>query len=348
MTAPSLDALGTEVPLGSLDKELRALWSGEGSGTKASLINFAVYTEDPADLTEVQEVLASLTREHACRAILILCTPGTGDPSIRSFITAHCQLRDGKKTVCSEQVTFLVENGDANVLRNTLFAHLDSDLPLFFWWWGDLSDNFEDRLYTILDRFLVDSASWTKPLPNLVRMRQAMEEPTTRFIVHDLSWTRTHQLRLALASLFDHPMALERLPVLDKLHLGYCSESDTAALMFAAWMAICLKGRLHRSGTLWQIVRPDARSVMVTMEPGPCEEPVSLVEFNGSDGGLVIRRDPGSEWLHVSTSWDGCEWTNLIPADRRRAAALISEQIQRGGTNQIYRRTLNALIEALS
>ena len=42
--------LGREVPVGSIDKELRKLWEEDEARTNASLMNLAVYSEAPGAL----------------------------------------------------------------------------------------------------------------------------------------------------------------------------------------------------------------------------------------------------------------------------------------------------------
>ena len=63
--------LGREVPVGSIDKELRKLWAEDEARTNASLMNLAVYSEEPGALEKNSAAVRELTAEHACRAILI-------------------------------------------------------------------------------------------------------------------------------------------------------------------------------------------------------------------------------------------------------------------------------------
>src|SRR5688572_25838842 len=136
LTEDSLAILGQEVPLGRVDKALKELWGADNARTKASLMNFAIYSEDPSSLEKNTALLAEITQEHACRGLLILALPGKGTSKARAWITAHCQLHEGHKSVCSEQISFVLEGGNLDQVRNIVFAHLDSDLPLVCWWQG--------------------------------------------------------------------------------------------------------------------------------------------------------------------------------------------------------------------
>ena len=111
------------------------------------MMNFAIYEERADALVPNSQLLAEIISEHACRGILIAAPRGESDhPEIRAWVTAHCQLRGGEKAVCSEQLAFLINPPNPSLVRNTVFAHLDSDLPLVLWWRGELSDQFEERL----------------------------------------------------------------------------------------------------------------------------------------------------------------------------------------------------------
>src|SRR4029078_641100 len=87
----SLAVLGQEVPLGRVDKALKDLWGKDEARTRASLMNFAIYSEDPGTIESNTRLLEEITSEHACRGMLLLALPG-GQPHARAWITAHCQL----------------------------------------------------------------------------------------------------------------------------------------------------------------------------------------------------------------------------------------------------------------
>ena len=67
----SCPELGLEVPVSQIEKELRKLWDQDEARTNASLINLVVFSEKPGALLENSAIVRDLTREHACRAILV-------------------------------------------------------------------------------------------------------------------------------------------------------------------------------------------------------------------------------------------------------------------------------------
>ena len=88
-------ALGKEVAIADVDKELHLLWEEDKASTNASLINLAVYSEQRGAIIKNSEHVQIITREHACRAILIGIDRNNPDASIRAWITAHCHLSHG-------------------------------------------------------------------------------------------------------------------------------------------------------------------------------------------------------------------------------------------------------------
>ncbi|MEY2498112.1 MAG: hypothetical protein QOD12_1668, partial [Verrucomicrobiota bacterium] len=124
--------------VGKIDRQLKNLWDESGGAmTRASLINLAIYSEAPGSLAANTELIAKITENHACRAIVIGANPAAKENRVEAWISAHCHVSSaGSKQVCSEQLSFLVEGASTALLSNIVFSHLDSDLPLYLWWQG--------------------------------------------------------------------------------------------------------------------------------------------------------------------------------------------------------------------
>src|SRR2546423_15493596 len=129
-------APGIPVEIGQIDRELKKLWEASaGAATRASLINLAVYGEAPDSLGANTTIIAKITENHACRAIVIAANPAAKESRVEAWISAHCHVsRAGSKQVCSEQLSFSLQGEWARLLPNIVFAQLDSDLPLSLWW----------------------------------------------------------------------------------------------------------------------------------------------------------------------------------------------------------------------
>src|SRR5882757_10459484 len=129
-------SLGLQVELDKIDSELKKLWAqSEGAMTRASLINLAVYSEEPDSLEKNTQLIAKIAENHACRAIVIGADCKAKQNRVEAWISAHCHVsRAGSKQICSEQLSFLLKGKQCGLLPNIVFAQLDSDLPLYLWW----------------------------------------------------------------------------------------------------------------------------------------------------------------------------------------------------------------------
>src|SRR5213078_5070307 len=99
-------SLGAPVAISKIDPELKKLWQDSaGAMTRASLMNLAVYSEEPGSLNNNTQLMAKITENHACRAIVIEADCRSEENRVDAWISAHCHVgRTGKKQVCSEQI----------------------------------------------------------------------------------------------------------------------------------------------------------------------------------------------------------------------------------------------------
>ncbi|MGI8605027.1 MAG: glucose-6-phosphate dehydrogenase assembly protein OpcA [Verrucomicrobiales bacterium] len=314
--------LGQEVDVPEIDEALRQLWASSDAVTKASLINFAIYNENAASLDENTRLIAEVTREHACRAILIAAEPAKGETSVRAWITAHCQLSgSGGKSVCSEQITFLLRGHIRNLLRNLVFAHLESDLPLVFFWQGDFSERWEPHLYRHIDRLVIDSGEWSDATTQLGKLRAAWKDSVSHFVVLDLVWLRVFSFRLALAGAFDEAMARAHLDAINRLEIAFAPGHRVAACLMAAWVA-CKAG--------WPLSRLD---VSLREEPGA---PLSRLELSSAGARVILRREEGGQFVHSRIEAGAVTLEQVMPALSNDCARLVTERLSRGGNNMLY------------
>ena len=331
-----LNRLGLEVPLARVDKALKELWETDSAKTRASLVNFALYTEEAANLHRNTELLEAITAEHACRALLILNLPEAERRYSRAFINALCRPYQGQQVVCSEQIAFLLEQGGAETVQNIVFAHLDSDLPLVVWWQGTLTRHFEERLYSRIDTLIIDSARWQHPAAELAALTQALESDTADFDVRDLSWTRSHFLRMSLAGCFQDAHALHHLPHIERIEISHAQGHRMAALLLGAWIAQRLGGHpIAGQGLVFERANGDSR-IELTLEEKNDGPALQTLKLFGGDIRVQIVRDPDSRFLHVCSACPGHENEEVYPADVETEAELIGEQLSRAGGRTLY------------
>ena len=117
-------SLGAPVELKNIGQELKKLWhEGEGAMTRASLMNLVVYSEQPGSLRANTQLVARITENHACRAIVIEADCNAEQDGVGAWISAHCHVSSaGSKQVCSEQISFLLKGGCTRQLPSIVLS----------------------------------------------------------------------------------------------------------------------------------------------------------------------------------------------------------------------------------
>ena len=109
---------------------------------------------------------------------------------------------------------------------------------LVFWWQGELTSVLTERLTHVIERLVIDSSSWSDPKASYARLNEVVEAGNLKLVVHDLAWSRSWQFRLAVAALFDEPVALAALPAIRSVRLVHHPRHRASALMLLAWLSI--------------------------------------------------------------------------------------------------------------
>ena len=330
--------LGIEVPVSSIDKELRKLWEQDEARTNASLMNLVVFSEKSGSLIENSGIIRELTREHACRAILVEID-SAADPSIRAWITAHCHLAEGKKSVCCEQISFYLTGRVTGRFRNTVFAHLNSDLPLVFWWQGEFSDILTERLVSVMDRLIIDSSSWTDPARSF-RMIEENSQMNEDLIIQDHAWTRSFQFRMGIASLFDDPVAKAALPRIHAVEITHHPEHRNTALQVLAWLATQAKWNDCESADGFAYRSNSGVAISTTLRADPHAAPLSSLVLRAETATVRVTYEKGASHLQKQIEAGSYKATSLSPADPTSPAELVGLQLARGGKNSLYQKIL--------
>lgn len=354
MTVPdNAMTLGKEVPVEKIERELRLLWEVDEARTNASLINLAVYSECDGSLTANSEIINEVTREHACRALLIGLDKGSEDASVRAWITAHCHLAHGQKSVCCEQIAFHLTGHSRGRFRNTIFAHLQSDLPLIFWWQGSLSDMFSESLYRRIDRLVIDSSDWENAAEQFAQINQAISQ--VNLVVQDLAWTRTYHFRLALASLYDDLVAAKSLKNVSKIKIKSSPKHRVSGVLLLSWFVEMagwertqdLISDSENAGS-YRFLSKEGNIVDAEMNLEEGSAPIGGIEIISDGVTICVSREAGNKYLHHQLKCDIHEIDLHGPADSDSSAELVADQLSRGGKNSLFKKILPiflALIE---
>ena len=332
--------LGIEVSVSEIDKELRKLWEKDDAQTNASLMNLAVYSEKEGSLSENSKIIQKLTSEHACRAILVEINHRTTEAGLRAWITAHCHLSNGKKSVCCEQIAFHLTGRVTGRFRNTVFSHLNSDLPLMFWWQGELSDVFTERLVAVMDRLIIDTSAWKDPATAFTIIDEA-SQANDDLVLQDLAWTRSWQFRVGIAGLFDDPVAQSALLEMNAVEIVHHPAHRNSALQVLAWLAVQAGWETVTSSKgEYTFKSKGGIAVSATLHADEASSPLAKVEIRSPQVSVSVTRDTGAS--HVSRQIKAAGYTahSLSPADPDSDADLVGLQLSRGGKNSLYQKIL--------
>jgi glucose-6-phosphate dehydrogenase assembly protein OpcA len=328
---------GLPVEIGQISRELGKLWEETGdTKTRASLINLAIYTESAKSVSENTSLISEIAAQHACRALLIFANPKATREAAKAWISAHCHLAGkGERQICSEQITFELDGEIVSALPNIVFSHLDSDLPLYFWWQGEFREPLDEKLWGWVDRLIYDSASWEAPERQFRLVQKIRTLTEIRTVLCDLNWTRLLGTRFALAQLFDHSCALARIRNIKRISIT-CARRTTGLLLLG-WLAGRLGWKLSDSGRFLATDDHPIDFELLASE-GP---PIGRCAFECTDASLEIARDHGSDYFHARINCEGISDTMmLVPAGKSDTVDILVDELSRGGEHPLYRKAL--------
>src|SRR5438128_353187 len=278
-------SLGLPVEVSKIDQELKKLWQeSEGSATRASLVNLAVYSEDAGSLSKNTQLMANITENHACRAIVIEADCNAKENRLEAWISAHCHVsRADSKQVCSEQISFLLKGGCTILLPSIVFSHLDSDLPFYLWWQEEFSEPMDPQLWAWVDRVIYDSHGWKDFRAQIRLVESAEQEAKQRIVFCDLNWTRLDNVRFALAQFFDHPASHHHFAKIKSMRIDFAPGFRSTAVLFAGWLAAQLN---------WQSEKTEAANKL------------SFVSSSGRKIEIELRERPGKAFARAHSPPD--------------------------------------------
>ena len=340
-------AFGQPVEIGQIGRALKKLWETDaGATTRASLVNFAIVCHGIEAMERNTAVISEFTSQHACRALLAGIAPnGSGEPRVSAWINAHCHLsRAGAKQICCEQISFLFEGHSESRIANTLFANLDSDLPLYLWWQGEFPDPIDETLWAWVDRLIYDSQEWKDARGQFTLLRESIERAQAHLILCDLNWARSLHLRQALSQMFDHPDNLALLDDLKSITIAHAPENRSTALLLTSWFAAQLKFKdatPNGSGFTFQREEGAPITFDLRVEAG---RSISLCDIVSGNGSIRVQRDQQGDFFRVEVRLgENREYHHLLPAGSNATTSLLFWEIGGGSQHQVYRKALDVL-----
>lgn len=347
MIAAPVISPGLAVEVGDIDRQLGRLWEQSDAGkVRASLVNLVIYSEAPDAIAANTPLLAAIAADHAFRALLVQGNPGAANSAVRAWITAHCHLREaGKKEICSEQITFQLDGPAAGRLPSIVFSHLDTDLPLYLWWQGDLHPHPDPQLWRWVDRLIVDSNSWTDPATQFHILQEIQSLGRARSALCDLNWTRLFHLRYAIAQIFDLPAARERIERIEDIEICHAPGHRLTALQLLGWMASRLGWRLDHGESAPVFCRRDGGSVgfrlLADNDSCAC---VASVRIACADATATVVREEKADYYLTGFSAPGlAPFAQLLPAGREKTSDILLSELSRISRHPLFWPAIRAI-----
>ena len=351
MPATETYSLGLPVVVGKIDHELKKLWQeSQGTATRASLVNLAVYSEDAGSLNKNTQLMANITENHACRAIVIEADCSAKENRVEAWISAHCHVSGaGSKQVCSEQISFLLKGDCTDLLASIVFSHLDSDLPFYLWWQQEFRGPMDPQLWTWVDRVIYDSQGWEDFPAQMSLLESAEQEANERIVLCDLNWTRLDNVRFALAQFFDHPASHHNFAKINSLRIDFAAGFRSTAVLFAGWLAAQLNWQSEKTEAANKLsfVSPSSEKIDVELRERP-GEPISEIAMRTPDVEFLVTHAKCGDLLEVSRGKPGDKrMPQLMPAGKNDPVSLMSEELMRGGPHHVYLHAVNRVRDLL-
>ena len=344
-------SLGTPVEIGTIEQELKKLWQeGEGAITRASLMNLAVYSEKRGSLQDNTQLMARITENHACRALVIEADCQADDDHVSAWISAHCHVSSvGSKQVCSEQISFLLKGGCTTQLPSIVLSNLDSDLPLYLWWQEEFREPIDPQLWTWVDRVIYDSYSWSDFHSQIRLVELMQEEANQRLVPCDLNWTRLDNLRFALAQFFDHPASHHRLAKMTRLRIDFAPGFRSTAILFVGWLGAQLDWHVEevKSPCDLRFTGSSGQHIDINLRERQ-GQPIHEIALTSGDVEFRVAYADCGDLLEVSRAQnDEKRVPQLMPGGNNDSVGLISEELVRGGPHRVYLNALNCVRDLL-
>jgi glucose-6-phosphate dehydrogenase assembly protein OpcA len=239
-----------------VERELMAMWAemsapeGEERSAgvvRACVLNLVVYVASKEERAEADELLEAVVERHPCRAIVIAAERESSEARLDAYASTRCQISArGTKRICGEQITIEAAGAAVETASTAVAPLLVPDVPVFLWW-KDIpheEDGLFDRLASMADRVVIDSASFDHPHEDLLRLAAVLSEGDLR--LSDLNWGRLTSWRSLVASFWDVADYRDSLARVERVRIEYDppdrSHDSVApkALLALGWMASCL------------------------------------------------------------------------------------------------------------
>jgi len=231
----------------SIEKDLAELWKAGPDDKTQELglqrvytTNLVAYASDHDEGYRVEQILNDLAEKHPGRYILVRPAADMTEAPLRYFISGHCLFGAGReKRVCCDLIKLVAKPEVIENLYGFTFSLLTPDLPVEFWWPGDLpyENAFFEKMAQESNRVWVDSSKFKKPVQSLARLAAFWHSRYPHTFLGDLNWIRIQRWRSLIAELFDGDWS-KSLKDIRQVTIEYGEGTQpTRSFFLACWLA---------------------------------------------------------------------------------------------------------------
>ncbi len=233
----------------------------------------------------------------------------------------------------------------AGRLHSIVFSHLDTDLPLYLWWQGDLHAEPDPQLWRWVDRLIIDSNSWTDPAAQFRILQEIQSLTRPRSALCDLNWTRLFNLRYAVAQIFDLPAALQRLDRIENVTISHAPGYRLTALQLLGWLASRLGWRLDHGDQAPVFRRRDGgHAAFLLQEEANAPACVSSVRIALGDASASVRREQATDYYLAEFTAPGQPaFAQMLPAGRDKTSDILLSELSRISRHPLFWPAIRAI-----
>lgn len=376
MTASKLPAavshtlrwVGDDVDLTTVDHQINELRKDlsleleDLSPVVTHVFNLVVYTDSSGLAEQVASDLASVSRRHPSRAIILIADRWQQESPIDAEVRLMCAAgTGGGPPLCFEQVFVTVQGRAADHLASVVVPLLMPEVPTYLWWPGQplFGHRLFHRLLASADQLVIDSGQFRSPgdgLNDLARLCSG------RYGVNDINWARLRPWREIVAQFFDAPQltpyayAIKSISIVFGEGEGDYGKSTAGLLLMLGWVAselgmepeTTLDTVATRDVTLSLLQGNSLIDIDVNFRDVGSEMGGRLMSIElgaqtktGPEAVFVVRRS--SDLLHAHVSMrvgTDSEIKRVVALDIKEDPVLLADELAAAGHDHLYERVV--------
>ncbi len=348
----------------NIEKDLTDLWKSSPEDKTKNLglqrvytTNLVAYAADHEEGFRVEQILNDLAEKHPGRYILIRPAADSTETPLRHYVSGHCFFGGKEKKVCCDLIKLVAQREVIENLYGFTFSLLMPDLPVEFWWPGNLpyQNVFFDKMAGQANRVWVDSSKFKDPLQSLARLSAFWHSRYPHTLLGDLNWIRIQRWRSLIAELFDGEWA-KHLKDVNRISVAFGEGSQpTRSFFLACWLAAQL-GWVYKGNRISEFPEkldfegPNGK-VEVILKPVPVKDAkrdrifaVGLTTGGGNSGMFTVVRDEDPHSVTARSEFNQkVSFSRVVSFEHLHSNQLLDVGLKHLEPDAVWRKTLHLM-----